>query len=237
MSSASQAHLPYASDPVSNGALRCLQSRPQEEFGSSGPREIWPRPSSVVLSQPCRSTWTGLISLWEYSNRKLPTAGHPSTGTVTPWPRGGHAWIRLRTLIGIPQSASSARQKARLLQGPWIQWPVNGLLLHHLRSGFRPFAYINVVGYDKCYLSSSPLALDLRSSEQQRAWWEKMGLLSLILTHRRCRFRWGLHGTLGTRFHGVSGSCDSVSSVPIAIHGYIYDLTNFEPPAITGVDG
>ena len=39
-----------------------------------------------------------------------------------------------------------------------------------LRSGFRLFAYINVVGYDKCYLSSSPLALDLRSSEQQRAW-------------------------------------------------------------------
>jgi len=39
-----------------------------------------------------------------------------------------------------------------------------------LRSGFRLFAYINVVGYDKCYLSPSPLALDLHSSEQQRAW-------------------------------------------------------------------
>jgi len=67
----------------------------------------------------------------------------------------------------VPLSQHPLPDKKR---GCCIQWPVDGLLLHHLRSGFWPFAYINVVGYDKCYLSSSPLALDLRSSEQQRAW-------------------------------------------------------------------
>ena len=43
---------------------------------------------------------------------------------------------RESTIIGIHQSASFDRRKARLLEGPWIQWPVDILLLHHQDSDF-----------------------------------------------------------------------------------------------------
>jgi len=79
-----------------------------------------------------------------------------------------------------------------------------------------------------CYLSShldNPLALGLCNPEQHRAWREKMGLLSFILTLMAgVGFTEAVHGTLATRFHGVLSSRDSVSSIPIAIHGYSYDF-------------
>jgi len=50
-----------------------------------------------------------------------------------------------------------------------------------------------------------------------------------------------LHRTLETRFptrfRGVTGSCESVSSMPLVIHGYSHDFTNFKSPAAMGVDG
>ena len=46
-----------------------------------------------------------------------------------------------------------------------------------------------------------------------------------------------MHGTLATRFRGVTGSCGSVWSMPIVIHGYSHDFTNFKSPAAMGVDG
>jgi len=52
-----------------------------------------------------------------------------------------------------------------------------------------------------------------------------MGLLSFILTLMAgVGFTEAVRGTLATRFHGVLSSWDSVSSMPIVIHGYSYDF-------------
>ena len=81
----------------------------------------------------CRRVHLWKVSLWfiwliffyAYSNAQLPIVGHTSTGTVTPWLSEGRAWIRPHTLIDAHQSASFTRQKVRLLEEPWPQWPMN----------------------------------------------------------------------------------------------------------------
>ena len=105
-----------------------------------------------------------------------------------------------------------------------------------LQSRFRLFSCINVVGYDAIVVYHS-IALGLCSPEQQCAWRQKMTLLSIILTTAGVSSTEDVRGTLATRFHGVPGSWDSVPSMPIVIHGYSYDSTDFKPPAAAGFDG
>ena len=89
-------------------------------------------------------TFIWLIIVYAYSAGKPPTVGHPPTPIITPWPWGRCARIVFRTLIGTHQSASFSRQKVRLLEVPWTQWPT----AVSSRSGFRLLSGINVVVYD-----------------------------------------------------------------------------------------
>ena len=85
-----------------------------------------------------------LVLFHAYSNAKLPAVGHPPNGTVTPWPWGGCAWIRPRTLIDTHQSTPFSRQKVRLSEGPWTQWPMDGLLLLHHHDLASDFFYVSM---------------------------------------------------------------------------------------------
>lgn len=72
----------------------------------------------------------------------------------------------------------------------------------------------------------------IRTPEQQRAWREKMGLISIILTlmagvgFLTFGFTIAVCGKPPNRFH--SGSIGSSS---VIIHGYDYDFSNFKHPA------
>ena len=93
----------------------------------------------ITLKSTARRVWL----IWTARTFSLAIVSGPI------WPWGGCAWIRPRTLIGTHQSASFARQKARLLGGPRTRWSVVGLLLHlgsdflmHQRSGFWCHCYL-----------------------------------------------------------------------------------------------
>jgi len=73
----------------------------------------------------------------------------------------------------------------------------------------------------------------IRSPEQQRAWREKIGLLSIILSlmagvgFLTFGFTLAVCGTPPTRFH--SGEIQPAS---VVIHGFDYDFSNFNHPAV-----
>ena len=132
VSSASQAHLPYAGDLESSPVP--VKSSARREFGSFGPWQHRSWPLSLVLSQPSlqikqegnarvpmmSSSVSAESYIWSifflrYSNGKPLTVGHLSMRTPTPRPWGGCAWIRPRILIGTHQSPSFSRQEARSL--------------------------------------------------------------------------------------------------------------------------
>ncbi len=81
----------------------------------------------------------------------------------------------------------------------------------------------------------------IRSPEQQRAWREKMGLVSIILIlmagvgYLTFGFTESVCGTPPNRFHG--GAIDTtvntghVGNSSVVIHGYSYDFSNFKHPA------
>ena len=126
------------------------------------------------------------LQQWETSLSRTPLAG-----TVTPWLWEWYAWIRPRTLqtwdlgteinywytwVSIP----FARQKVRLLEGPWTQWPMDGLLLHHYDLG-SDVSHVSMLWAMLSLLSVIPSwqFSRFRSSQSRAA---KTGLLSLILT-------------------------------------------------------
>ncbi|THH30224.1 hypothetical protein EUX98_g3956 [Antrodiella citrinella] len=78
----------------------------------------------------------------------------------------------------------------------------------------------------------------IRTPEQQRAWREKMGLLSIILSLMACvgfvtfGFTQAVCGTPPNRY--ASGSIQNAS---VIIHGYDFDFSNFNHPAVGNFDG
>jgi chitin synthase len=76
----------------------------------------------------------------------------------------------------------------------------------------------------------------MRTPERQRAWREKMGLMSVILVFMAAvgfltfGFTQTVCGKPPTRFQ--SGTIDTAS---VIIHGYDYDLSRFQHPYVAGV--
>ncbi|KAG2022600.1 chitin synthase [Coprinopsis cinerea AmutBmut pab1-1] len=84
----------------------------------------------------------------------------------------------------------------------------------------------------------------IRTPEAQRAWREKMGLVSLILLlmagvgFLTFGFTKSVCGTPPTRFHGGAIGDDHISNGSVVIHGYTYDFSNFRhPPTPTVFNG
>ncbi|KAJ7261281.1 chitin synthase-domain-containing protein [Mycena haematopus] len=94
-----------------------------------------------------------------------------------------------------------------------------------------------------CYLITclipTPLmrACGLRSPEQQRAWREKMGLISLILMLMAVvgfitfGFTQAVCGTPPNRFHGGAIGDANIGKSSVVINGYDYDFGSFHHPA------
>lgn len=119
-------------------------------------------------------------------------------------------------------------------KGPWmyycfilICW-IPSILLNScgtcLRQSFTSFSL-------RSYVVESPIA-GIRSPEQQRAWREKMGLLSIILQHMAgvgfltFGFTEAVCGTPLNRYY--AGQIENSS---VIIHGLDYDFSNFKHPA------
>ncbi|KAF8640970.1 hypothetical protein AX17_000616 [Amanita inopinata Kibby_2008] len=81
-------------------------------------------------------------------------------------------------------------------------------------------------------------ACGIKTPEQQRAWREKMGLLTVILTlmagvgFLTFGFTEAVCGKPPNRFHG-----GSIGNSSVVIHGYDYDLTKFNHPAAGPFNG
>ncbi|KAG6885142.1 hypothetical protein C0993_005505 [Termitomyces sp. T159_Od127] len=80
-------------------------------------------------------------------------------------------------------------------------------------------------------------ACGLRSPEQQRAWREKMGLISLILVlmagvgFLTFGFTESVCGTPPNRFHGGAIGDGFIGNSSLVINGYDYDFSKFKHPA------
>lgn len=80
--------------------------------------------------------------------------------------------------------------------------------------------------------------LGLRSPEQQRAWREKMGLISLILVlmagvgFLTFGFTESVCGTPPNRFHGGAIGDGFIGNSSLVINGYDYDFSKFKHPAV-----
>ncbi|KAG5720015.1 Chitin synthase 5 [Termitomyces sp. T112] len=80
-------------------------------------------------------------------------------------------------------------------------------------------------------------ACGIRSPEQQRAWREKMGLISLILIlmagvgFLTFGFTESVCGTPPNRFHGGAIGDDFIGNSSLVINGYDYDFSKFKHPA------
>ncbi|KAF9469532.1 glycosyltransferase family 2 protein [Collybia nuda] len=76
----------------------------------------------------------------------------------------------------------------------------------------------------------------IRSPEQQRAWREKMGLISLILVlmagvgFLTFGFTESVCGKPPNRFHGGAIGDDFIGNSSVVIHGYDYDFSKFKHP-------
>ncbi|PPQ78041.1 hypothetical protein CVT25_015585 [Psilocybe cyanescens] len=76
----------------------------------------------------------------------------------------------------------------------------------------------------------------IRSPEQQRAWREKMGLLSIIaglmagVGFLTFGFTISVCGKPPNRFHGGAIGDDNIGNGSVVIHGYDYNFTNFRHP-------
>nr|GAT52894.1 glycosyltransferase family 2 protein [Mycena chlorophos] len=100
-----------------------------------------------------------------------------------------------------------------------------------------------------CYLITAcvPIPLmrtcGLRSPEQQRAWREKMGLLSIILSLMATvgfitfGFTQAVCGTPANRYHGGAIGTQFIGNSSVVINGYDYDFSNFKHPAGGTFDG
>ncbi|KAJ6500622.1 glycosyltransferase family 2 protein [Mycena sanguinolenta] len=98
-----------------------------------------------------------------------------------------------------------------------------------------------------CYLltffAPTPLmrACGLRSPEQQRAWREKIGLISIILMEMAAvgfitfGFTQAVCGAPANRFHGGAIGDTNIGKGSAVIHGYDYDFENFLHPAAGNV--
>ncbi|KAG6917390.1 hypothetical protein DXG01_002769 [Tephrocybe rancida] len=79
-------------------------------------------------------------------------------------------------------------------------------------------------------------ACGIRTPEQQRAWREKMGLISLILVlmagvgYLTFGFTESVCGTPPNRFHGGAISDGFIGNSSVVIHGYDYDFSKFKHP-------
>ncbi|KAH6911179.1 chitin synthase [Coprinopsis sp. MPI-PUGE-AT-0042] len=80
-------------------------------------------------------------------------------------------------------------------------------------------------------------ACGISSPEQQRAWREKMGIVSLILLMMAgvgfltFGFTKSVCGTPPNRYHGGAVGPDNIGNVSVIIHGYNYDFSKFKHPA------
>lgn len=100
-----------------------------------------------------------------------------------------------------------------------------------------------------CYLLTcwipTPLmrACGLRSPEQQRAWREKMGLISIIMIlmagvgYITFGFTESVCGTPANRYHGGAIGDSYIGKGSITIHGYDYDVSTFKHPAVGTFNG
>ena len=76
-------------------------------------------------------------------------------------------------------------------------------------------------------------ACGIRTPEQQRAWREKIGLISIILSlmagvgFLTFGFTLAFCGTTPTRYH-----TGEIQSASVVIHGFDYDFSNFNHPAV-----
>ncbi|KAF8079227.1 glycosyltransferase family 2 protein [Lyophyllum atratum] len=84
-------------------------------------------------------------------------------------------------------------------------------------------------------------ACGLHTPEQQRAWREKMGLISLILIlmagvgFLTFGFTESVCGTPPNRFHGGAVGDGYIGNSSVVIHGYDYDFSKFNHPKTTAV--
>ncbi|KIK71495.1 glycosyltransferase family 2 protein [Collybiopsis luxurians FD-317 M1] len=80
-------------------------------------------------------------------------------------------------------------------------------------------------------------ACGIRTPEQQRAWREKIGLMSIILSLMAAvgfitfGFTEVVCGTPANRFHGGAIGDDRIGSASVVINGWDYDFNNFKHPA------
>lgn len=112
-------------------------------------------------------------------------------------------------------------------------------------SGFHLFSCAAAVSFYAfiMFLILHHLLLGLRSPEQQRAWREKMGLLSIILIlmagvgFLTFGFTTAVCGKPPDRFHGGAIDAAHISNNSVVFHGYSYNFTDFKHPPIGAFDG
>ncbi|SJL02973.1 related to Chitin synthase 5 [Armillaria ostoyae] len=95
-----------------------------------------------------------------------------------------------------------------------------------------------------CYIPTPLMrGCGLRSAEQQRAWREKMGLISLIMIlmagvgYLTFGFTESVCGTPANRYHGGAIGDSFIGKGSITIHGYDYDVSKFKHPAVGTFNG
>lgn len=101
-----------------------------------------------------------------------------------------------------------------------------------------------VTGYYHSFQPSNPnLSLGLHSPEAQRAWREKIGLVSIILLlmagvgFLTFGFTEAVCGTPPNRFHGGAIGDSFIGNSSVVIHGYDYDFSKFVHPAGSSFNG
>ncbi|KAF9446274.1 glycosyltransferase family 2 protein [Macrolepiota fuliginosa MF-IS2] len=237
MPSAYQPHLSYSGDPESDyvdparvGRKKSLV-RPDREKIEPGHRQ-WHYRSHVAQLEQEGNSRVGIMpsSTGNYPQRDDLRRGRSLLGREEDVHESGLALFKRGTLRRKrAQSSSSGGQppppppenrrgcwKGPGPSGPWM------LYCYFLTVWVPPF-FMRQCG--------------LRSPEQQRAWREKMGLVSIILIlmagvgYLTFGFTESVCGTPPNRFHGGAIDTQHIGNSSVVIHGYSYDFSNFKHPA------
>ncbi len=124
------------------------------------------------------------------------------------------------------------------------QGTMDGVLLFvdlpHPYSSDARLRSVSLSTYYLCFLTQLS---GLRSPEQQRAWREKMGLISIIMIlmagvgYLTFGFTESVCGTPANRYHGGAIGDSFIGKGSITIHGYDYDVSRFKHPAVGTFNG
>ncbi|EKM84253.1 hypothetical protein AGABI1DRAFT_52110 [Agaricus bisporus var. burnettii JB137-S8] len=236
-----QPHLAYTGDPenseyadASRVARKKSLVRPDREKIEPGHRQ-WHYRSHVAQLEQEGSTRVGFMpsSTGNYPQQGGLRRGQSLLGREEDVHESGLALFKRGTLRrkkapAMPSNSPPASPKKRgCWQGPGPSGP------------WMLYCYFITIWIPPFLMRSC----GLRSPEQQRAWREKMGLLSIILIlmagvgFLTFGFTTAVCGKPPDRFHGGAVDAAHISNNSVVFHGYSYNFTDFKHPPIGAFDG